>query len=171
MHVLSITFCLFPRPQNSIAVSEDTRYTHNVINPPITLHIRENMLLTHPQPSTFEGSQSDQHLERRPRNSRLARFVADAPTTTMQRLKGLTTGGLPTFVDYGRSFDAGINIKEDNWVHQAKTAGIDVSVVGDDTVTSTPLTRLSLILPFGGQPLAHAFTSPVPLATPLALCC
>ena len=54
----------------------------------------------------------------------------------MQRLKGLTTGGLPTFVDYGRSFDAGINIQEDNWVHQARKAGIDVSVVGDDTWAS-----------------------------------
>lgn len=38
------------------------------------------------------------------------------------------------FVDYGRSFDAGINIQEDNWVHQAKRAGFDVSMIGDDTV-------------------------------------
>ena len=29
--------------------------------------------------------------------SKLYQFVADPPTVTMQRLKGLTTGGLPTF--------------------------------------------------------------------------
>ena len=33
--------------------------------------------------------------------TRLYKFIADPPTTTMQRLKGLTTGGLPTFVDAG----------------------------------------------------------------------
>ncbi len=32
-----------------------------------------------------------------PKRTLLARFVADAPTTTMQRLKALTTGSLPTF--------------------------------------------------------------------------
>ena len=32
----------------------------------------------------------------------LAKFVADPPTTTMQRLKGIFTGSLPTFLDVGR---------------------------------------------------------------------
>lgn len=31
----------------------------------------------------------------------LFKFVADPPTTSLQRLKGLTTGGLPTFIDIG----------------------------------------------------------------------
>ena len=31
--------------------------------------------------------------------SQLLQFVADPPTVTMQRLKGLTTGSLPTFAD------------------------------------------------------------------------
>lgn len=31
----------------------------------------------------------------------LSKFVADPPTTSLQRLKGLTTGGLPTFIDIG----------------------------------------------------------------------
>jgi phosphatidylinositol glycan class O len=57
-------------------------------------------------------------LNSHPNHTRLFQFVADAPTTTMQRLKGLTTGGLPTFVDMGRSFDAGIDLQEDNWLHQ-----------------------------------------------------
>lgn len=32
-------------------------------------------------------------------SSRLLQFVADPPTVTMQRLKALATGGLPTFAD------------------------------------------------------------------------
>lgn len=43
----------------------------------------------------------------------------------MQRLKGLTTGGLPTFVDIGRSFDAGIDLQEDNWLHQVCCFSLD----------------------------------------------
>ena len=39
-----------------------------------------------------------------PRQARLYPFVADAPTTTMQRLKGLTTGSLPTFIDASNNF-------------------------------------------------------------------
>ena len=66
-----------------------------------------------------EFSSINEALRTRPNHTRLFQFVADAPTTTMQRLKGLTTGGLPTFVDIGRSFDAGIDLQEDNWLHQA----------------------------------------------------
>ena len=33
-----------------------------------------------------------------------SRFLADPPTTTMQRLKGLTTGSLPTFIDMASNF-------------------------------------------------------------------
>ena len=33
------------------------------------------------------------------KHARLYQFIADAPTVTMQRLKGLTSGGLPTFLD------------------------------------------------------------------------
>ncbi|KAL7472762.1 hypothetical protein ACHAXS_013127 [Conticribra weissflogii] len=53
--------------------------------------------------------------------SRLFQFVADPPTVTMQRLKGLTTGGLPTFADIGGSF-GGASVDEDSWVEQLKTA-------------------------------------------------
>lgn len=35
--------------------------------------------------------------------SQLLQFVADPPTVTMQRLKGLTTGSLPTFADISGS--------------------------------------------------------------------
>ncbi len=49
--------------------------------------------------------------------SQLFRFIADPPTVTMQRLKGLTTGGLPTFADISGSF-GGANVDEDSWVQQ-----------------------------------------------------
>ena len=51
---------------------------------------------------------------KKPKNSRLYRFVADPPTVTMQRLKGLTTGGLPTFIDFKDNFGSSTNIEEDN---------------------------------------------------------
>lgn len=74
-------------------------------------------------------------LKDRPRHSRLYRFVADAPTTTMQRLKGLMTGGLPTFVDSGRNF-ASQAIEEDNILSQHSAAGRSATVLGDDTWVS-----------------------------------
>ncbi|KAL7485702.1 hypothetical protein ACHAW6_011303 [Cyclotella cf. meneghiniana] len=49
--------------------------------------------------------------------SHLYQFVADPPTVTMQRLKALTTGGLPTFADITGSF-GGANVEEDSWVEQ-----------------------------------------------------
>ena len=43
---------------------------------------------------------SQQHETNRTTSaSQLLQFVADPPTVTMQRLKGLTTGSLPTFAD------------------------------------------------------------------------
>jgi hypothetical protein len=56
------------------------------------------------------------------RHSRLFRFVADAPTVTMQRLKGLTTGGLPTFIDIGSNFQSSA-VQEDSWVSQLARSG------------------------------------------------
>ncbi|KAJ4398801.1 mannose-ethanolamine phosphotransferase gpi13 [Didymella pomorum] len=67
-----------------------------------------------------------------PKNAFLLPFIADPPTTTLQRLKGLTTGTLPTFVDAGSNF-AGTAIDEDNLVAQLKDAGKRVVHLGDDT--------------------------------------
>lgn len=52
-------------------------------------------------------------------SSQLLQFVADPPTVTMQRLKGLTTGSLPTFADISGNF-GGATIDEDSWVQQLK---------------------------------------------------
>lgn len=56
-------------------------------------------------------------LDEYPARSRLLKFVADAPTTTLQRLKGITTGSLPTFIDIGSNF-ATPEINEDNIIDQ-----------------------------------------------------
>ncbi|KAL2338851.1 hypothetical protein Fmac_013297 [Flemingia macrophylla] len=60
----------------------------------------------------------------RPLSARIFKAVADPPTTSLQRLKGLTTGGLPTFVDVGNSFGAPA-IVEDNFVNQVDNGCID----------------------------------------------
>lgn len=59
-------------------------------------------------------------------------FIADPPTTTLQRLKGLTTGTLPTFIDAGSNF-AGTSIEEDNLIYQLNAAGKRIVHLGDDT--------------------------------------
>ena len=67
-----------------------------------------------------------------PENAVLLPFIADPPTTTLQRLKGLTTGTLPTFIDAGSNFD-GDAIAEDNIVAQMKKVGKRMAFMGDDT--------------------------------------
>lgn len=67
-----------------------------------------------------------------PENAILLPFIADPPTSTLQRLKGLTTGTLPVFIDIGSNF-AGTAIEEDNIVGQLKDAGKVVVHLGDDT--------------------------------------
>ncbi|XP_037349010.1 GPI ethanolamine phosphate transferase 3 isoform X1 [Talpa occidentalis] len=71
-------------------------------------------------------------LEIQPHHARLYQSKADPPTTTMQRLKALTTGSLPTFVDAGSNF-ASYAIVEDNLIKQLTSAGRRVVFMGDDT--------------------------------------
>lgn len=65
-------------------------------------------------------------------NALLLKFIADPPTTTLQRLKGLSTGLLPTFIDAGSNFD-GDAIDEDNWLLQLHRNNKTVAFMGDDT--------------------------------------
>ena len=67
-----------------------------------------------------------------PENAVLLKFLADPPTTTLQRLKGITTGSLPTFIDAGSNFN-GDTIEEDNLIKQLHDHGRHVAFVGDDT--------------------------------------
>ena len=68
-------------------------------------------------------------------SGKLFRFLADPPTTTMQRLKGLTTGSLPTFIDVSSNF-ASAEISEDNIIDQLVNNAKRVVFAGDDTWTS-----------------------------------
>lgn len=62
----------------------------------------------------------------RPQHSLLFNAFADPPTTTLQRIKGITTGSLPTFVDMGSNF-GGSSILEDSLIGQLVLAGRKVS--------------------------------------------
>lgn len=44
-------------------------------------------------------------VERNKMSSCMFKFVADPPTTTMQRLKALMTGTMPTFIDASANFN------------------------------------------------------------------
>ncbi|OQS01763.1 GPI ethanolamine phosphate transferase [Achlya hypogyna] len=71
-------------------------------------------------------------LAAQPAHSLLYRFVADAPTMTMQRLKGLTTGTLPTFLDIKDNMQS-TEIVEDSWVQQLVLLNKSIVFMGDNT--------------------------------------
>lgn len=71
-------------------------------------------------------------IEKQPSQARLFKFLADPPTVTMQRLKGLTTGGLPTFIDVKDNF-ASSAILEDNLLGQLNRKKKKIVMMGDDT--------------------------------------
>ncbi|VDK40497.1 unnamed protein product [Taenia asiatica] len=70
------------------------------------------------------------YQQNHPRNHFLAHFTADPPTTTMQRLKALLTGSMPTFIDAGSNF-GGSELQEDNILKQWALAGRKICFVGD----------------------------------------
>lgn len=73
-------------------------------------------------------------LESAPDRGKLLKFIADPPTTTMQRLNGLTTGSLPTFIDLGSNFDTS-EINEDNLIDQLVKSKKNITFMGDETLT------------------------------------
>lgn len=78
---------------------------------------------TAPRPYENKLPVLEEVVSSRPSQSRLYPFRADPPTTTMQRIKGFTTGSLPTFVDVGNNF-ASSAILEDNLIHQLGQTGM-----------------------------------------------
>lgn len=70
-----------------------------------------------------------------PDRSVLFNAFCDPPTATLQRIKGIVTGSLPTFVDIGSNF-GGSSIEEDSLVKQLRRAGKRVST---DIDSLTPL--------------------------------
>jgi phosphatidylinositol glycan class O len=91
----------------------------------------------HPTPRYFHNAIPILHqtAEETPENAFLLPFIADPPTTTLQRLKGLTTGTLPTFIEAGSNF-AGTAIEEDNVLLQLRKVGKTLVHLGDDTWNS-----------------------------------
>ncbi|CAM6100656.1 unnamed protein product [Calypogeia fissa] len=87
------------------------------------------------------------NVEENNRTAGIFKFIADPPTTTLQRLKGLTTGGLPTFIDIGHSFGAPA-IAEDNLILQLARTGKKVIMMGDDTWMQLFPTQFAEAYPF-----------------------
>lgn len=85
-------------------------------HPPHPLSPFHHDVLTLPKRLTAEN----------PRNSFLFDTYSDPPTATLQRIKALTTGSLPTFVDIGNNFGAS-SIAEDSIIKQLQAAGKKVS--------------------------------------------
>jgi phosphatidylinositol glycan class O len=71
-------------------------------------------------------------LKNEPQNSQLYKFIADPPTTTMQRIKAMMSGTLPTFIDAGANFNSYL-IDDDNIIRQFYTNNKSVIILGDDT--------------------------------------
>ncbi|KCV68979.1 hypothetical protein H696_04398 [Fonticula alba] len=92
-------------------------------------------------------------LDSQPDRTMLRQFIADAPTTTLQRLKALNTGGLPAFVEAGSNFAARA-VGEDSLPDAWRRAGRAVRFVGDDTwVGLFPEGRLGGVAPMReGEP-------------------
>ncbi|PRP83908.1 putative GPI ethanolamine phosphate transferase [Planoprotostelium fungivorum] len=86
-------------------------------------------------------------LRDRPSSSHLFRFIADPPTVTMQRLKGMTTGGMPTFIDVSSNF-ASTKIQEDNMISQFSSNNKNITFMGDDTWMSLYSDHINVSFPF-----------------------
>lgn len=99
--------CLPKKSKVVILVIDALKYEFGLYNPD----------LDNPLPFENRINIFNELLTAQPDHSRLLKFRADPPTTTLQRLKGLTTGSLPTFIDIGSNF-ATPEINEDNIIDQ-----------------------------------------------------
>ncbi|KAG6449716.1 GPI ethanolamine phosphate transferase 3 [Manduca sexta] len=86
------------------------------------------------KPLAYQNRLSVMHrvLTETPERARLFRFMADPPTTTLQRVKALVTGSLPTFIDVSSNF-AAMELQEDNVIDQVTKGGGKAVLLGDDT--------------------------------------
>ncbi|WWC60173.1 uncharacterized protein I303_102738 [Kwoniella dejecticola CBS 10117] len=67
-----------------------------------------------------------------PDHSLIFNSFSDPPTSTMQRIKGITTGSLPTFIDISSNF-ASTAIEEDSLISQLLAHNKTIGFMGDDT--------------------------------------
>ena len=87
---------------------------------------------TPPKQNDYFGLPSIESLLKQRAHARLFKFIADPPTTTMQRIKALMSGTLPTFIDAGSNFDSYM-IEDDNLIQQVFQNNKSVVIFGDDT--------------------------------------
>ncbi|KAK7037880.1 GPI ethanolamine phosphate transferase 3 [Favolaschia claudopus] len=114
---------LRPTHQRAILLIVDAlRFDFISPDPPIPASPFHHNILTLPRELTAA----------KPRNSFLFNAYSDPPTATLQRIKALTTGSLPTFVDIGNNF-GGSSIAEDSIIKQLGIAGRKTAFMGDDT--------------------------------------
>ena len=114
--------CVEPRFEKAVVLVIDAlRFDFVIPVPGSTEYYHNNF------PILYDLAQSD--------NAVLLKFIADPPTTTLQRLKGLTTGSLPTIIDAGSNFN-GDAIDEDNWLLQLYKQNKTIAFMGDDTWTA-----------------------------------
>ena len=94
--------------------------------------LRFDFIFKNKQNEYFGISTIEDLLETQPSKTKLFKFIADPPTTTMQRIKALMSGTLPTFIDAGSNFDSYL-IEEDNLISQMHKNNKSVVILGDDT--------------------------------------
>ena len=106
--------CTFPATYDRVVVLviDALRFDFVSPDPPLPSSPFHHHILTLPQELTL----------RDPSRSFLFNAFSDPPTTTMQRIKGITTGSLPTFIDMSANFGA-TSIDEDSIVNQLHRAG------------------------------------------------
>jgi len=106
-----------------------------------------NDSLTTPLPYQNKMKKLHEILRKEPRNGKLYKFEADPPTTTMQRIKGITTGSLPTFIDAGSNFNS-YHITEDNILDHALRQHKNISFMGCSTWTELFQNHFHRKIPF-----------------------
>ena len=119
-------------------VEEETQPLHKASSDPEKGYDPRRFYLNH-VPVIRETLAKDRLRARKKRNegrySLLYRFEADPPTVTMQRLKGLMTGGMPTFIDFKDNFGTSDEVTVDNMLRQLVTNKRRIVFMGDDTWT------------------------------------
>ncbi|KAJ7062944.1 hypothetical protein C8F01DRAFT_1135815 [Mycena amicta] len=105
-----------------IIIIDALRFDFLSPNPPVPTSPFHHNILTLPRELTASH----------PRNSFLFNSYSDPPTATLQRIKALTTGSLPTFIDIGNNF-GGSAIAEDSIIKQLRLASKKIAFMGDDT--------------------------------------
>lgn len=110
--------CPFPPAYSRaiVLIIDALRFDFLSPNPPIPPSPYHHNILK--LPAELSASQPDHSL--------LLYAFPDPPTTTLQRIKALTTGSLPTFVDMGSNF-GGSSILEDSIIGQLRSQGKRVS--------------------------------------------